>query len=194
MASFLAKRNIHLGTGQREVPMEVPMDHVFEVRVSENLSLLAYYGSWVVEVTRTQLSTLLGVGHIEGYPSNHERLDSQVKRLAQFIMDEIPGEPSQDGGAIDTVIRILRTWQQERSNIFRHGDTVRIVKQGSTWEGLEGPVSYPCNGQELIGVDIGDGVVISYLPHEIELVQRFVGPSPPRPGDPPTIWERLIDD
>ena len=37
----------------------------------------------------------------------NESLDSQVSRLASFIMSEIPGEPSQDQGAIDTAIRLL---------------------------------------------------------------------------------------
>jgi len=36
-----------------------------------------------------------------------ENLKSQVKRLANFITSEIPGEPSQSEGAIDTAIRIM---------------------------------------------------------------------------------------
>ena len=42
-------------------------------------------------------------------PPTHESLESQVSRLARFIMDEIPGEPSQSDGAVDTAIRIMRT-------------------------------------------------------------------------------------
>lgn len=193
MAEFLATRNILLGDNSVGVRM-IPMDALFEVRISEDLRLLAYYESWYVEVTRTELGALLGAGHIHGYPRNHEQPLAQVRRLAQFIMEEIPGEPSQDGGAVDTAIRIMRTWQEERSAypIYRNGDIVRILKRGSTWEGLEGPVSYPC-GDELIGVDVGNGVVISYRKDEIELVQRFIGPTVPRPGEPPTLWERLDD-
>lgn len=37
-----------------------------------------------------------------------ESLGSQVERLARFIMEEIPGEPSQNEGAIDCAIRLLR--------------------------------------------------------------------------------------
>ncbi len=37
-----------------------------------------------------------------------ESLDSQVDRLAKFIMSSIDGEPSQDEGAIDCAIRLLR--------------------------------------------------------------------------------------
>lgn len=37
-----------------------------------------------------------------------ESLETQVARLAEFIMTTIPGEPSKDQGAIDTAIRLLR--------------------------------------------------------------------------------------
>jgi len=38
-----------------------------------------------------------------------ETLQSQIDRLARFIMEEVPGEPSQSEGAVDTAIRIMRT-------------------------------------------------------------------------------------
>jgi hypothetical protein len=41
-------------------------------------------------------------------PTSDEPLEQQVARLADFIMDEIPGEPSQSEGAVDTAIRLLR--------------------------------------------------------------------------------------
>lgn len=37
-----------------------------------------------------------------------ESLQSQVERLANVILLEIPGEPSQSEGAIDCAIRLLR--------------------------------------------------------------------------------------
>lgn len=40
--------------------------------------------------------------------TKNETLQSQVKRLAEFIMAEVPGEPSQNEGAIDCAIRIIR--------------------------------------------------------------------------------------
>lgn len=40
--------------------------------------------------------------------THNESLDSQVDRLANYIMNNIPGEPSQNQGAIDTAIRLLR--------------------------------------------------------------------------------------
>ena len=35
-------------------------------------------------------------------------LESQIGRLADFILAEVPGEPSQSEGAVDTAIRIIR--------------------------------------------------------------------------------------
>ncbi len=37
-----------------------------------------------------------------------ETLGSQIDRLADFIMREVPGEPSENEGAIDTAIRVMR--------------------------------------------------------------------------------------
>jgi len=37
-----------------------------------------------------------------------ESLRSQIDRLANFIMKEVPGEPSQSQGSVDTAIRIIR--------------------------------------------------------------------------------------
>jgi hypothetical protein len=35
-------------------------------------------------------------------------LDEQTSRLASYIMQNVPGEPSQSEGAIDTAIRLLK--------------------------------------------------------------------------------------
>lgn len=37
-----------------------------------------------------------------------ESAEAQILRLANFIMDEVPGEPSRSEGAIDTAIRLIR--------------------------------------------------------------------------------------
>lgn len=37
-----------------------------------------------------------------------ESLNKQVERLAMFIVEEVPGEPSAPEGAIDTAIRIMK--------------------------------------------------------------------------------------
>ena len=41
-------------------------------------------------------------------PLKTETAQQQIDRLARFIMDEVPGEPSQSQGAVDTAIRIIR--------------------------------------------------------------------------------------
>lgn len=52
----------------------------------------------------------------EGVPDvPTEPLDAQVDRLAKFIMAQVPGEPSQSEGAIDTAIRLLS------QNVALHG-------------------------------------------------------------------------
>jgi hypothetical protein len=40
--------------------------------------------------------------------AGRKQLSEQIERLAQVIIHEIPGEPSQSQGAIDTAIRIMR--------------------------------------------------------------------------------------
>ena len=39
-------------------------------------------------------------------------LNAQITTLAQFIMDEVPGEPSENQGAVETIIRVVREQQQ----------------------------------------------------------------------------------
>lgn len=49
--------------------------------------------------------------------SKGESLSSQVARLASFITQNIPGEPSQNQGAIDTAIRIMLIQENEMRNL-----------------------------------------------------------------------------
>ena len=43
------------------------------------------------------------------------KVNSQIDKLANFIMSEVEGEPSQSQGAVDTAIRIIKSYQnQER--------------------------------------------------------------------------------
>jgi len=51
---------------------------------------------------------------IEGGYDN-EPLESQIGRLARFIMAEFPGEPSRPEGAVDTAIRLLRKCNESHS-------------------------------------------------------------------------------
>lgn len=47
---------------------------------------------------------------------------TQIAQLAEFIMKEVPGEPSQSQGAVDTAIRIIRRFLAERNAIPEDSD------------------------------------------------------------------------
>ena len=40
-------------------------------------------------------------------------VNSQIDKLANFIMSEVEGEPSQSQGAVDTAIRIIKSYQNQ---------------------------------------------------------------------------------
>ena len=44
-------------------------------------------------------------------------VNSQINKLANFIMSEVEGEPSQSQGAVDTAIRIIKSYQNQDRNI-----------------------------------------------------------------------------
>ena len=48
---------------------------------------------------------------------NQEEVSSsrQIDKLANFIMDEVEGEPSQSQGAVDTAIRIIKSYQSQET-------------------------------------------------------------------------------
>jgi len=50
------------------------------------------------------------IGLDGAYPGTvpFESLESQVQRLAAYVLAEVPGEPSQSQGAVDTIIRLHR--------------------------------------------------------------------------------------
>lgn len=53
----------------------------------------------------------------------------QIEKLAQFIMDEVPGEPSQSEGAVDTAIRLLRGLPGPDDLVIRReGAAARIAR------------------------------------------------------------------
>jgi hypothetical protein len=49
--------------------------------------------------------------------AERDHLDGEIKRLADFIMAEVPGEPSQSQGAVDTAIRVIRALTAERDRL-----------------------------------------------------------------------------
>ena len=42
-------------------------------------------------------------------------VNSQIDKLANFIMSEVEGEPSQNQGAVDTAIRIIKSYQNQET-------------------------------------------------------------------------------
>jgi len=70
-----------------------------------------------------------------------EPLKSQIKRLAEFIMKSVPGEPSRSEGAVDTAIRVMKAGLGE---VVKVGDVVRLKSGGAemTVLGHVFPVGY----------------------------------------------------
>lgn len=59
---------------------------------------------------RTISQQMVAVGdERNSYRLDFLSLQAQIDKLASFIMDEVPGEPSQNEGAVDTAIRLLRS-------------------------------------------------------------------------------------
>ena len=56
---------------------------------------------------RLRAESLERAAALEAQDEKPDGLDDQIDRLAKFIMAEIPGEPSQSQGAVDTAIRIM---------------------------------------------------------------------------------------
>lgn len=59
------------------------------------------------ELSRTQ-EALDRITELEDVLQAHRMADDQVGRLARFIADVVPGEPSRSEGAVDTAIRLLQ--------------------------------------------------------------------------------------
>ena len=55
---------------------------------------------------------------VNGLEEKVDTAEEQIDRLANFIMSEVPGEPSQSEGAVDCAIRIIRRAVEERKEIF----------------------------------------------------------------------------
>lgn len=69
------------------------------------------------------------------YVDENERLKAQIDRLAKFIMDDVPGEPSQSQGAVDAAIRIIAHLQEENAELrdmikWQNAETVNAKVDG----------------------------------------------------------------
>lgn len=95
---------------------------------------------------------------LSGEVEQYSQAEEQIKVLAEFITNEIPGEPSQSGGAVKTAIRLLRDayiHPDVASEVLTSSDSVAISSSDDERE-----VDYR----------------ISSGSHEIEVVARGYNP------------------
>ena len=67
---------------------------------------------------------------------NEETVSEQIGKLARFITEEIPGEPSQSEGAVDCAIRVMRD-QQAACTAYRTALERLVVEALATLEGTD---------------------------------------------------------
>jgi hypothetical protein len=100
-------------------PDDADPEHWARVFVEQFPSLTSMEGhmvGWFAEALRRPLplevrrGDTTGIRHIDlGTAGNDgEPLEDQIARLAGFIAEQVPGEPSRSEGAVDTAIRLLR--------------------------------------------------------------------------------------
>jgi hypothetical protein len=57
-------------------------------------------------------------------------LELQIDALANYILSEVPGEPSQSEGAVDTAIRVMREQRTQLDNVRRRLLHVQGIIEG----------------------------------------------------------------
>lgn len=98
--------------------MRVSAGHWFGRHLPRQLAYWAVMGVWARATTGPyqdrapdEVTVWDALRMLEGKPGStgydNETLNSQVARLAAWIMEYIPGEPSGPQGAVDTAIRLL---------------------------------------------------------------------------------------
>lgn len=84
--------------------------------------------AWYRQMTRYAIeAALVGARPAEGSRvagPDDQLATKQIEKLAQFIMDEVPGEPSQSEGAVDTAIRLLRGLPGPDDLVIRREDSI----------------------------------------------------------------------
>ncbi len=78
-------------------------------------------------------------------------LEKQINELAQFIMDEIPGEPSESEGAVECSIRVMREFKMHLQEL----DVIR-PDECLIEDGLIGRVSPGTSAKARSGAWVGD--------------------------------------
>lgn len=67
--------------------------------------------------------------------SMESRYQDQVFKLADFIQESIPGEPSRDEGAVDTIIRVVKLIHSEFGNVDQLREVFKAFsKTNAAWE------------------------------------------------------------
>lgn len=87
-----------------ETIAEMPLEELFK-QTTAVMGMFVALKSDDIEVAQAAVSGMPGVEVVET-----DRGHRAVDRLAQFITENIPGEPSQDEGAVDTAIRLLEDY------------------------------------------------------------------------------------
>jgi hypothetical protein len=80
-------------------------ERVLELRQTYNH---AYTNSFRMAVLGAQDVDRM-ISRIATLEEQHAFLSEQISKLADYIMENVPGEPSQSEGAVDTAIRIMQT-------------------------------------------------------------------------------------
>lgn len=118
----------------------------FPDRFDESQAINRNVGAERVVLERSLSQRVGNVEHVETHRIYGDPLDSQVDRLAAFILENFPGEPSQNEGAIDTAIRLLgqspRAGATPPGHRTNHGDqehseVLRAAGIGSEGDGGE---------------------------------------------------------
>ena len=74
---------------------------IFNEKTDAKVEMLLRVEKWVNNIEQEVKK------EFEKLIDSHQRLSNEIDRLALFIMDNVPGEPSKSQGAIDTAIRLL---------------------------------------------------------------------------------------
>ncbi len=122
-------------------------------------------------------------------------LADQIDRLAKFILNEVPGEPSESAGAVDTAIRLMREFYVERAKPLpmTREAFVQFVRQmlgevSMCWDprpaGVFNPEAVAVLGDRIVDFILGP-VKINAEPVPDEVFGGPVAPPPNVVGSPP---------
>lgn len=94
-------------------------------RVTIDPVLLAWAPELVRPLLKSAMPALVDLvvdatkGAVKVNEGDVSSLAEQVDTLANYIMADVPGEPSQSQGAVDTAIRVMQEMATERTNLGR---------------------------------------------------------------------------